>query len=74
MENAFIESCNGRLRDEGVNVHQFVTLAEAQHILEPWRLDDTQCRPRSSLGHLTPKEWVGQCQAEQIDEEIVCSR
>ncbi|MEO7862714.1 MAG: hypothetical protein ABIU05_20220, partial [Nitrospirales bacterium] len=38
-----------------------------------WRLDYTQCRPHSSLGHLTPKELVGQRQAEQIDEEIVCS-
>lgn len=73
VENAFIESCNGRLRDECLNVHQFVTLAGAQHILETWRLDYNQCRPRSSLGHLTPNEFVGQCQAEQIDEEVVCS-
>ena len=39
VENAFIESCNGRLRDECLNVHQFVTLAEAQRILETWWLD-----------------------------------
>ncbi len=39
VENAFIESCNGRLRDECVNVHQFTSLAEAQHLIEAWRLD-----------------------------------
>jgi putative transposase len=73
VENAFIESFNGWLRDECLNVHQFVTLAEAQHILETWRLDYNQYRPHSSLGHLTPNEFVGQRQAEQIDEEVVCS-
>ena len=73
VENAFIESCNGRLRDECLNVHQFVTFAEAQHILETWRLDYNQCRPLSSLGHLTPKEFLGPRQAEQIDEEFVSS-
>jgi putative transposase len=39
VENAFIKSCNGRLRDECVNVHQFTSLAEAQHLIEAWRLD-----------------------------------
>jgi putative transposase len=39
VENALIESFNGRLRDECVNVHQFTSLAEAQHLIEAWRLD-----------------------------------
>ena len=38
MENAFIESFNGRLRDECVNVHQFTSLAEAQAIIEALRM------------------------------------
>ena len=63
VENAFIESFNGRLRDECLNVHQFASLAEAQHIIEAWRLDYNQRRPHSSLGHLTPNEFVGQRQA-----------
>ena len=37
VENAFIESFNGRLRDECVNVHQFTSLAESQAIIEAWR-------------------------------------
>jgi putative transposase len=73
VENAFIESCNGRLRDECLNVHQFISMAEAQDIIEAWRLDYKQRRPHSSLGHLTPTEFVAQRQALQTGEEVGCS-
>jgi putative transposase len=73
VENAFIESFNGRLRDECLNVHQFISLAEAQHIIEAWRLDYNQRRPHSSLGHLTPNEFVAQRQVIEMAEEAVCS-
>ena len=73
VENAFIESFNGRLRDECLNVHQFSSLTEAQHLIEAWRLDYNQRRPHSSLGHLTPNEFAGQRQALQTVEEAVCS-
>lgn len=73
VENAFIESFNGRLRDECLNVHQFTSLVEAQAILEAWRLDYNQRRPHSSLGHLTPNEFIGQRQGIQAAEEAVCS-
>ena len=69
VENAFIESCNGRLRDECLNVHQFASLAEAQAMIEAWRVDYNTRRPHSSLGHLTPSEFVRQCQEEQTAEE-----
>ena len=62
VENAFIESFNGRLRDECLNVHQFTSLAEAQAIIEAWRMDYNQRRPHSSLGHLTPNEFIAQRQ------------
>lgn len=62
IENAFIESFNGRLRDECLNVHQFASLAEAQAKIEAWRLDYNQHRPHGSLGHLTPTEFVAQRQ------------
>ena len=58
VENAFIESFNGRLRDECLNVHQFWSLEEARGIIEAWRLDYNQHRPHSSLGHLTPNEFL----------------
>lgn len=68
VENAFIESFNGRLRDECLNVHQFVSLAEAQAIIEAWRMDYNHRRPHSPLGHLTPNEFVAQRQGNQIVE------
>jgi putative transposase len=73
VENAFIESFNGRLRDECLNVHQFASLTEAQTIIEAWRVDYNTHRPHSSLGHLTPSEFASQRQEEQDAEEVVCS-
>jgi putative transposase len=73
VENAFIESFNGRLRDECLNVHQFASLDEARIIIEAWRVDYNQRRPHSSLGHLTPNEFVAQRQGQPIVEEVVCS-
>ena len=73
VENAFIESFNGRLRDECLNMQQFASLVEEQATIEAWRVDYNHCRPHSSLGHLTPNEFVAQRQAKQIAEEVVCS-
>jgi putative transposase len=73
VENAFIESFNGRLRDECLNVHQFATLAEAQTIIDAWRVDYNTRRPHSSLGHLTPSEFIDQRQGEQDAENARCS-
>ena len=73
VENAFIESFNGRLRDKCLNVHQFASLTEAQAIIEAWRCDYNQRRPHSSLGHLTPNEFVAQRQGQQIVDEALCS-
>ena len=73
VENAFIESFNGRLRDERLNMHQFASLAEAQYIIEAWRLDYHAHRPHSSLGHLTPNECIAQRQGKLTVEEVVWS-
>jgi len=62
IENAFIESFNGRLRDECLNVHQFASIADAQVKIEAWRRDYNQRRPHGSLGHLTPTEFIAQRQ------------
>jgi putative transposase len=64
-ENAFIEAFNGRLRDECLNVHQFLSIEDAQAKIEAWRVDYNARRPHSSLGHLTPNEFVAQRQAER---------
>lgn len=58
VENCFIESFNGRLRDECLNVYDFASLDQAQRLLEHWRQDYNQFRPHGALGHLTPSEYA----------------
>ena len=58
IEDGYIESFNGLLRDECLNVNQFMSLDDARAKIEAWRVDYNQCRPDSSLGHLTPSEFI----------------
>ena len=53
-QNAFVESFNGRLRDECLNEHLFGSLHEARRIIEAWRIDYNTQRPHTSLGGLAP--------------------
>lgn len=62
VENAFIESFNGRLRDECLNVYSFESIAHAQDLIETWRRDYNDRRPHGALGHLTPSEYAAQGQ------------
>ena len=59
-QNAFVESFNGKLRDECLNEHWFTTLPAARAIIEAWRLDYNGVRPHSSLGYLTPQRYAQQ--------------
>jgi len=61
-ENAFIESFNGRLRDECLNANEFASIDDAKQRIEAWRQDYNHHRPHSSLGHLTPIEFATQGQ------------
>ena len=54
IQNAFIESFNGRLRDEYLNGETFYTLKEAQVLLEQWRHHYNHIRPHTSLGYKPP--------------------
>jgi putative transposase len=67
-DNGHIESFNGRLRDECLNVQQFTSLADARAKIEAWRCDYNQVRPHSALGHLTPSEFVTQRQGQRTEE------
>ena len=58
MENGFIESFNGKLRDECLNVELFFDLLDARRKLEAWRRDYNEERPHSSIGNLTPVEFA----------------
>ena len=57
MENAYIESFNGRLRDECLNVEIFFSIEDACRKLERWRIDYNADRPHSLLGNLAPVEF-----------------
>ncbi len=57
VQNAYIESFNGRLRDECLNEHWFLSLADARRTIEEWRIDYNRHRPHSSLGNLSPEEF-----------------
>ncbi|MDH2356491.1 MULTISPECIES: IS3 family transposase [unclassified Bradyrhizobium] len=61
MQNAFIESFNGRLRDELLNETLFTSLAQARVILGCWRADYNDTRPHSQLGWRTPSEFAMTC-------------
>jgi putative transposase len=58
MENAFIESFQGRLRDECLNLQWFRSLADARDKIERWRMEYNTERPHSSLGGMAPYEFV----------------
>ena len=60
VENAYIESFNGRFRDECLNENWFLTFEHARMIIETWRIDYNNERPHSSLGYLTPEEFIRQ--------------
>jgi putative transposase len=57
-QNAFIESFNGRLRDELLNETLFTSLAQARAELAAWKDDYNNVRPHNSLGDLTPSEFI----------------
>ena len=58
QQNAFIESFNGRLRDELLNETLFSSLAHAREVLSFWKNDYNTVRPHSGLGNLTPAAYA----------------
>ncbi len=57
-ENAYIESFNGKFRDECLNEHWFLTLQYAREVIEQWRVEYNTEREHSSLGERTPQEYA----------------
>ena len=66
-DNAFIQSFNGRLRQECLNQNWFLPVADARETIENWRQDYNEYRPHSSLGQLTPSEFVAALQGIRPD-------
>jgi putative transposase len=64
-QNAQIESLNGKIRDELLNAHCFITIFEARREAAEWRQDYNEVRPHSALGYRTPREFAEQVQTNQ---------
>ena len=58
VQNAFVESFNGRFRDECLNESWFLNLDDARRIIEAWRIDYNTARPHSGLGYATPEDFA----------------
>ena len=58
FQNAFVESFNGRFRDECLNEHWFTSLADARRTIKDWRIDYNTRRSHSSLGYMPPIEYA----------------
>lgn len=59
VQNAYVESFNGKLRDECLNENVFTDVHDARNKIETWRKDYNSTRPHSSLNNLTPDEFAG---------------
>jgi putative transposase len=60
MQNGYVESFNGRFRDECLNANWFATMADARQKIESWRHDYNHERPHSSLGYRAPQEFAAE--------------
>ncbi len=65
-QNGYIESFNGRLRDECLNEHWFISLSDARYLIEQWRIDYNEERPHSSLKNMTPLEFAREAAAPAL--------
>ena len=66
-QNAYVESFNGRLRDECLNEHWFTSLLQARTVIETWRREYNDERPKKVLGGLTPSDYASQLASVTID-------
>ncbi|OUC37014.1 Insertion element IS407 uncharacterized 31,7 kDa protein [Enterobacter sp. J49] len=68
-QNGFIESFNGRFRDECLNEHWFSDIVHARKTINDWRLDYNECRPHSSLNYQTPAEFAADWRNGKYEEK-----
>ena len=61
MQNGYVESFNGRFRDECLNANWFVNIVDAKQKIEDWRVEYNVERPHSSLAYRTPNEYAEVC-------------
>jgi putative transposase len=66
VQNAHVESFNGKLRNECLNLEWFTSLREARQVIEQWRVRYNQFRPHSALSNTPPEVWQQQNQREKL--------
>ena len=75
-QNAYIESFNGRFRDECLNEHWFTSLPHAKVVIESWRREYNEERPKKGLGGLPPSAYTEQLSLKAItltqDSKVGC--
>lgn len=69
-DNAFIESFNGRFREECLNQNWFLSLEDVQSKLDAWRADYNQVRPHSSLGYVSPEQYLSEFEEQRSKTNI----
>ena len=74
MQNGYVESFNGKFRDECLNEHVFLSLRHAQSLIEQFRKEYISQRPHSSLGYRTPQEFEAAYWKRKQPEELTESR
>ena len=69
-QNGYIESFNGKFRDECLNEHWFTSLAQAREVIADWRQDYNQVRPHSSCGRIPPAQFAANHRTQQANNEV----
>ena len=69
-QNAYIESFNGRLRDECLNEHWFPSLLHARTEIETWRREYNEERPKKALGGMTPSAYAEQLAMKAVPSPL----
>ena len=70
MQNGYIESFNGKFRDECLNEHWFTSLAQAREVIAEWRRDYNEVRPHSSCGRAPPARFAASHRAQQAHKAV----
>ena len=71
QQNGFVESFNGRFRDECLNEHLFRNLAHARSVIDAWRADYNAVRPHTSLNGMTPEAFAQQASKAYINTQTL---
>jgi transposase InsO family protein len=69
-QNGYIESFNGKFRDECLNEHWFTSLAQARDVIADWRRDYNEVRPHSSCGRIPPSQFAANHRAQQDNNAV----